>query len=71
MAWRTGGRSPIYRMSDGSRWTAVANLPDGPTAFAALDASTAVYTDLAGSDGRTVFVTRDGGRTWTAHPFSP
>jgi len=66
VAWRTG--SAIYRTTDGLRWTTVAEPSYGPAVFAAVDGTTAVYTDRV--DSLAVFVTVDGGRTWSRRPFS-
>jgi hypothetical protein len=74
VAWRTGGRADIYRTADGANWTDVApglGGPGGPNAFVAVDANVAAYVENSKSEGRVLYVTVDGGRTWTERPFNP
>jgi photosystem II stability/assembly factor-like uncharacterized protein len=64
----------IYRSTDGFDWSDVAaSDPAHPThRFLALDAGTAVAAGTP--DGQNVVLvraTRDGGATWTTHPFAP
>ena len=68
VAWRTGPRSDIHRTTDGTQWTDTAHVggTGGPDTFVALDADTALY-----SAGGAVYLTRDGGRTWTDLHFVP
>lgn len=69
-AWRTGGRADIYRTTDGRHWSDLVGLEsDGPSAFVAIDANTAVYAYGAPYPSMRIFLTRDGGATWAAHTF--
>jgi photosystem II stability/assembly factor-like uncharacterized protein len=66
-AWRTGARADIFRTTDGTHWTDLANLEsNGPAAFTAIDANTAVY--VFGLADAAIHTTRDGGATWTSYP---
>jgi photosystem II stability/assembly factor-like uncharacterized protein len=66
-AWRTGGRADVLRTTDGTHWTDLTNLEsEGAQAFAALDATSAVYVSEL-EDGPPVFATHDGGATWTRY----
>src|SRR5262249_34822562 len=69
MAWRTGARAELYRTTDGTHWQAVAQNPSGAYAgFVAIDADSAAYVDYGPADqpeAHVLYVTRDGGRTWT------
>jgi hypothetical protein len=67
-AWRTGGRADLYRTTDGVHWTDLVNLDsNGPEAFSAFDAQTAVYLYGAPYPTPRLFVTNDGGAHWTWH----
>jgi hypothetical protein len=67
-AWRTGGRADIFRTTDGRHWTDLVDLEgNGPAAFVAIDAQTAVYAYGAPYPSMRIFLTRDGGATWTWH----
>jgi photosystem II stability/assembly factor-like uncharacterized protein len=72
VAWRSGDRADIFRTVDGTQWTDVAKAGDNNPdvrSFAAVNATTAVYVSRAGSGPALLtYVTRDGGKTWTAHP---
>jgi photosystem II stability/assembly factor-like uncharacterized protein len=74
-AWRTGDRADVYRTTDGgTHWTDVAatGAAGGAPTFFAIDANTAVYFGSSETSDQTlVHLTRDGGRTWTSHPFAP
>jgi photosystem II stability/assembly factor-like uncharacterized protein len=73
-AWRTGGHTDIFHTEDGKHWTKVAPPSGGsnwPIAFAAIDADTAAYVEVSGPGGGVLYVTMDGGRTWTQRPFNP
>jgi photosystem II stability/assembly factor-like uncharacterized protein len=72
VAWRAGGLGDIYRTTNRSDWVNASRIggAPGPTAFAAIDADTALYHRYLPGDARAyVFLTRDGGRTWTEYPF--
>jgi photosystem II stability/assembly factor-like uncharacterized protein len=72
VAWRAGGPGNIYRTTDRAGWQDVTRLGDSaaPTAFAAIDADTALYYRyVPGARTARGFVTRDGGRTWIEYPF--
>jgi photosystem II stability/assembly factor-like uncharacterized protein len=72
VAWRTGGRADIYRTTDRTHWTDVAgDGGSGGMTFVAIDANTALYFRSDTGTQSVEYLTRDGGRTWTNHPFTP
>lgn len=75
VAWRSGGRADLYRTGDAWHWADVAVTGDagggsGALFLTVVDAGTALYVGRAGgSDAFVTYVTRDGGATWSPHPF--
>jgi photosystem II stability/assembly factor-like uncharacterized protein len=72
--WAVRWPGHIYRSTNGSDWTNVApSDPAHPTNhFLALDSNTAVAAGTPDEQNVVLIrATRDGGATWTTHPFAP
>ncbi len=71
VAWRTGGRADIFRTDDRTRWADKAPTGDfGGVPFVAIDANTALYFRDDSGTQAVEYLTRDGGNTWSNHPFT-
>lgn len=68
VAWRTGDDSSVYHTIDGVTWTNVGTTgpAGGPESFAARSGTQAAYVD---SSTGLLYVTDDGGQTWTHHHY--
>jgi photosystem II stability/assembly factor-like uncharacterized protein len=71
VAWRTGDQSDLYRTTDGTHWTDVLTSGDHRVQYVTpVDATTAVYARLDPGAPTRIYLTRDGGHTWTYHRFA-